>query len=163
MYRVGLGFDNHRLVSGRPLLLGGVEVPSHVGEDAHSDGDVLLHALCDALYGAVGKGDIGEHFPDSDGRWKGQPSAFFLEHAARTVGEAGYRLVNLDATIMLEKVKLAPHKKRIAESLRGLLRPFWTLGEGSVNIKAKTMERCDAVGRGEAVEAQVVVLLVTKT
>jgi len=159
MFRAGLGFDNHRLVPGRPLLLGGIEVPSPVGEEAHSDGDVLLHALCDALYGAVGKGDMGEHFPDSDPRWKGQASTFFLEEALHLVRECGYRLVNLDATIFLEKVKLSPYKREIAENIRRIVKPFWNLEADSINIKAKTMERCDAVGRGEAVQAQVVVLV----
>ena len=159
MFRAGLGFDNHRLVSGRPLVLGGLEIPSPTGEDAHSDGDVLLHALCDALYGAVGKGDIGEHFPDTDPRWKGQSSLFFLEHALGLVRDSGYCLVNVDATVFLEKVKLSPFKKRIAESIRSILCRFWSLEEDAVNIKAKTMERCDSVGRGEAIQAQVVVLL----
>lgn len=159
MFRIGLGFDSHRLVSGRPLLLGGVEVPSPVGEDAHSDGDVLLHALCDALYGAVGKGDIGERFPDSDPRWRGQASRTFLEDAARAVRDAGYDLVNVDATVFLETVRLSAHKARIAESLRGMLVPFWRLGGDAINVKAKTMERCDAVGRGESVQAQVAVLV----
>jgi 2-C-methyl-D-erythritol 2,4-cyclodiphosphate synthase len=159
MHRVGLGFDNHRLAPGRPLLLGGHEVPSPVGEEAHSDGDVLIHALCDALYGAIGQGDIGEHFPDTDPRWKGQSSDVFLRHAASAVKEAGFRLVNIDATVFLEKVKLAPHKQAIAASLRRILDPAFPLAPDAVNIKAKTMERCDSVGRGEAVAAQVAVLL----
>lgn len=159
MFRAGLGFDNHRLTPGRPLVLGGLEIPSPVGEEAHSDGDVLLHALCDALYGAVGKGDIGEHFPDTDPRWKGQSSTLFLEDALGIVRGSGYRLVNLDATIFLEKVKLSPYKKKIAENIRSVLCRFWEVEQDAVNIKAKTMERCDAVGRGEAIEAQVVVLL----
>ncbi|HVR75779.1 MAG TPA: 2-C-methyl-D-erythritol 2,4-cyclodiphosphate synthase [Planctomycetota bacterium] len=159
MFRIGLGFDNHRLARGRPLVLGGISIPSDVGEEAHSDGDVLLHALCDALYGAAGQGDIGEHFPDSDPRWKGQSSDHFLREACAAVSGAGFRLVNVDATVFLEHVKLSPHKKAIAESIRRLARPFWELEEDSVNIKAKTCERCDAVGRGEAVGAQVAVLL----
>ncbi len=159
MYRTGLGYDNHRLVSGRRFVLGGVEIPASVGEDAHSDGDVLLHALCDALYGAVGKGDIGEHFSDTDEQWKNRASVQFLEHAARTVRDAGYRLVNIDATVLLEKVKLSPHKARIAQNIRNSLKPFWALAEDSVNIKAKTKERCDSVGRGDAVEALVSVLV----
>ena len=159
MFRTGLGFDNHRLMAGRRLLLGGMEVPSPVGEDAHSDGDVLLHALCDALYGATGKGDIGEHFPDSDPRWKGQASRLFLEHALNAAREAGYRLVNVDATVFLEKVKLLKYKKKIAENIRAMVRPFWDLAEDAVNVKAKTAEGCDSVGRGEAIAAQVIVLL----
>jgi 2-C-methyl-D-erythritol 2,4-cyclodiphosphate synthase len=159
MFRVGLGFDSHRLSAGRKLVLGGVEVASPVGEVAHSDGDVLLHALCDAIYGALCKGDIGEHFPDSDARWKGQASRVFLEHAAGLAVGEGYSLVNADLTILLEAPKLSPHKKRIAENVRQLLRPFWQLPEGSVSIKAKTSEGLDAVGRGEAISAQAVVLL----
>jgi 2-C-methyl-D-erythritol 2,4-cyclodiphosphate synthase len=159
MYRVGLGFDNHRLAAGRTLWLGGVRIPSPVGEVAHSDGDVLLHALTDALLGAVGAGDLGEHFPDSDPRWKDQPSSLFLEGAARLVQERGFSLANLDATVFLEEVKLSRHKRAIAENLRVLLREFWDLPPSAVSVKAKTLEQCDAVGRGEAVAAQVVVLL----
>jgi 2-C-methyl-D-erythritol 2,4-cyclodiphosphate synthase len=159
MFRVGLGFDNHRLVPGRKLLVGGVEVPSPVGEEAHSDGDVLIHAACDAIYGALGRGDIGERFPDTDARWRGQASAIFLEDAARLAAADGYRLANLDATVFLEKPKLSPHKRAIEESLRRILGASWDVPAGAINVKAKTMERMDAVGRGEAVAAQVVVLL----
>jgi 2-C-methyl-D-erythritol 2,4-cyclodiphosphate synthase len=159
MIRIGFGFDNHRLTQGRPFLLGGLEIPSPVGEEAHSDGDVLIHALCDALLGSVGKGDIGEHFPDSDPRWKGQASSLFLERTAALVSEAGYRLVNLDATILLEEVKLSPYKRKIAENLCALLGPVWPLEPERISIKAKTMERCDSVGRGESVQAQVAVLV----
>jgi 2-C-methyl-D-erythritol 2,4-cyclodiphosphate synthase len=157
--RTGLGFDTHRLVAGRRFLLGGVDIQAAVGAQAHSDGDVLIHALCDALYGAVGRGDIGEHFPDSDPRWKDRDSAHFLEHACRVVRDAGYRLVNVDATVFLEKVRLSPHKQTIARNLARLMAPFWDLPEGWVNVKAKTMEGCDAIGRGEAVGAQVAVLV----
>ena len=104
--RIGLGYDNHRLIPGRPLLLGGVAVPSPVGEDAHSDGDVLIHALVDALLGAIGAGDIGTHFPDTDPRWKGQASSLFLEEAARMVRQRGMGIGNINATVILEKVKL---------------------------------------------------------
>ncbi|MCZ6793758.1 MAG: 2-C-methyl-D-erythritol 2,4-cyclodiphosphate synthase [Planctomycetota bacterium] len=163
MFRVGLGFDNHRLVEGRALWLGGVEVPAPVGELAHSDGDVLLHALTDALLGAVGAGDIGEHFPDSDPRWKDQASSHFVRAAADMVRDRGYDLVNLDATVFLEAVKLAPFKQAIASNLRGLFEGHWALDPSAVNVKAKTLERCDAVGAGEAVAAQVVVLLKKST
>lgn len=163
MFRVGLGFDNHRLVEGKPLYLGGLEVPSTVGADAHSDGDVLLHALCDALFGAVGQGDIGEHFPDSDPRWRGQSSDLFLQRALEVVRDSGYRLVNLDATIQLQNVRLSPHKGAIVERVRQIIEPFWTLGRDAVSVKAKTKERCDSVGRGEAIEALVAVLLVRET
>jgi 2-C-methyl-D-erythritol 2,4-cyclodiphosphate synthase len=159
MFRTGLGFDSHRLTPGRKLLLGGVEIPAPVGAEAHSDGDVVLHAFCDALYGALGSGDIGEHFPDSDPRWKGQSSSLFLEHALGLVRDGGYRLVNVDATIFLERVKVSPHRRRITESILRSLRSFWDLPDDAVNVKAKTAERCDAVGRGEAVAAQAIVLL----
>jgi 2-C-methyl-D-erythritol 2,4-cyclodiphosphate synthase len=159
MLRIGLGFDNHRLVAGRPLWIGGVEIPSPVGEEAHSDGDVLLHALTDAILGAAGAGDIGEHFPDSDPRWKDQPSSLFLHEAARIASGRGFRLVNLDATVFLEEVKLSKHKQAIRGRLRELLAEFWDLDPDAVSVKAKTAERCDAVGTGEAVAAQVVVLL----
>ena len=159
MFRIGLGFDNHRLTKGRPFVLGGVEIPSPVGEEAHSDGDVLLHALCDALLGSVGEGDIGEHFPDTDPRWKGQASSLFLERTATLVREAGYRLVNMDATILLEKVKLSPYKRKIAENICRILGSVWHLEPDRVSIKAKTMERCDSVGKGKSVQAQVAVLV----
>jgi 2-C-methyl-D-erythritol 4-phosphate cytidylyltransferase/2-C-methyl-D-erythritol 2,4-cyclodiphosphate synthase len=159
MYRTGLGFDNHRLVPGGRLIIGGIEVSRDVGTVAHSDGDVLVHALCDALYGAIGAGDIGEHFPDSDPRWKGQASALFLEHASRVVRDSGFHLVNVDATVFLQSIKLAPFRAVITRNLLGRLREFWELPESSVSVKAKTMEKCDAVGRDEAVAAQVAVLV----
>lgn len=159
MYRVGIGFDNHRLERGRALWLGGVEVPSPLGAVAHSDGDVLLHALTDAILGAAGAGDIGEHFPDTDARWKDQRSALFVEAAARLAQERGYEVVNIDAVVFLEHLKLSPHKNAIAVKVREILAPFWELESSAVNVKAKTMERCDAVGEGRAVAAQVAVLL----
>ncbi len=159
MFRTGLGIDNHRLIAGRPLYLGGLHVESPVGADAHSDGDVLLHALCDALYGAVGRGDIGEHFPDNDPKWKDRSSRVFLEDAAVQVKGAGYTLLNIDATVILEEVKLGPTKKKIAGKLREILEPYWTLAPDAISVKAKTNERCDAIGRGEAVAAHVAVLL----
>ncbi len=157
--RIGLGFDNHRLVKGRPLMLGGLEVPAPVGEEAHSDGDVLIHALVDALLGAIGAGDIGEHFPDSDPRWKGQASRLFLERAAALVKERRMRIENIDAVVFLEEVKLREWKVAIARRLREILAPWHPLPEGAVSVKAKTMERCDSVGEGRAVAAQVAVLL----
>ena len=159
MFRVGLGHDRHRLVEGRKLWLGGIDVPSPVGEEAHSDGDVLLHALTDALLGAIGAGDIGELFPDKDPRWKDHPSAFFAVEAARRVAARGYALVNVDATVFLEKVRLSPHKLEIARRIRQILAEVFPLEEDAVNVKAKTGERCDAVGEGRAIEAHVVVLL----
>ena len=157
-FRTGLGYDTHRLVGGRTLWIGGLKIPATVGAAAHSDGDVLLHAACDALFGAIGAGDIGEHFPDSDPRWKDQASHHFLEEAAREVLAAGYRLVNLDATVFLESIRLSPYKGDIEARLGDILRGGGLAPE-CINVKAKTMEQCDAVGRGEAISAQVAVLL----
>ena len=157
--RIGSGFDSHRLVRGRPLWIGGVRIPADVGADAHSDGDVLLHAAADALFGAVAAGDIGEHFPDTDPAWKDHGSAHFLLEAARAVDRAGYRLVNLDGTVFLEKIKLSARKDEIARRIVEILAPLWDLPREAVNVKAKTMEGCDAVGRGEALSAQVSVLI----
>lgn len=157
--RIGLGYDNHRLKPGRPLFLGGIEVPAPVGAEAHSDGDVLIHALVDALLGAIGAGDIGTHFPDTDPRWKDRSSRLFLERAAELVRARGMRIENIDATVLLEEVKLGALKDRMAERLREILRPWHPLPPGAVSVKAKTNERCDAVGEGKAVAAQVAVLL----
>lgn len=157
--RVGLGYDNHRLASGRRLMLGGIEIPADVGAEAHSDGDVVIHALVDALLGATGQGDIGTLFPDTDPQWKDQASRLFLEKAAELVQDRGYRLVNLDVVILLEKVKLKDYKQAIATSLREIVAPWFELESDAVSIKAKTHERCDAVGEGRALAAQVVVLL----
>ena len=158
-FRIGTGYDNHRLAAGRPLLLGGVEVPSSVGEVAHSDGDVLLHAIVDALLGALGAGDIGGHFPDSDPRWRGQASRLFLERTAELVKESGYRIVNVDTIVILQEVRLAEKKASIASSIRQILQPWFNLAEDAVSVKAKTNEGCDAVGEGRAVVAHAVVLL----
>jgi 2-C-methyl-D-erythritol 2,4-cyclodiphosphate synthase len=159
MFRVGLGFDTHRLAPGLPLWIGGIEVPSAVGCVAHSDGDVLLHALTDALLGALGAGDIGELFPDSDARWKGARSAVFVEEAARRVQGAGFAVVNVDATVHLEKVRLSPYKAAIAASVREILAAAGDAAPEVVSVKAKTMEGCDAIGEGRAISAQVAVLV----
>lgn len=158
-FRIGTGYDNHRLAEGRPLVLGGVEIPAPVGEVAHSDGDVLLHAIVDALLGALGAGDIGAHFPDSDPRWRGQASRLFLERAAALVQERGYRIVNIDATVVLQEVRLGEQKTSIVSSIRQILQPWFDLAEDAVSVKAKTNEGCDAVGEGRAVVAHAVVLL----
>jgi 2-C-methyl-D-erythritol 4-phosphate cytidylyltransferase/2-C-methyl-D-erythritol 2,4-cyclodiphosphate synthase len=147
--RVGQGWDLHRLVPGRPLLLGGVELPSEAGEDAHSDGDVLLHAVIDALLGAAALGDIGTHFPPADERWRGADSADLARRAAALVREAGWEPGNLDCTVVLERPRLAPYREAIAESLASCL----GLRKDAVSIKAKTKEGVDAVGEGRAVEA----------
>ena len=157
--RIGLGYDNHRLVRGRPLILGGLPIPSPVGADAHSDGDVLIHALVDALLGAIGAGDIGTHFPDTDAKWKDKASRHFLEFAARRVRERGLTIENIDATVFLEEVKLGGMRQEICRRLREILDPWHRLPEESVSVKAKTKERCDSVGEGRAIAAQVAVLL----
>lgn len=154
-FRVGQGWDRHRLVKGRALVLGGVALDSELGCLGHSDGDPLAHALTDAILGAIGQGDIGRHFPPSDDRWRGSPSSVFLEHAVGLARAAGWDLVNADATVVLEKPKLAAHIDAIRASLAAML----GVDQALVSVKAKTAEGLDACGRLEAVEAQAVVLL----
>lgn len=158
--RIGTGYDTHRLKEGLALVIGGVTLPSPVGEDAHSDGDVLLHAIVDALLGAIGAGDIGTHFPDSDPQWRGQSSRLFLERVASMVREKGYRILNIDSTVILEQVRLGDRKIDIARSIRSILSPWFDLAEDAVSVKAKTNEACDAVGEGRAVMAQVALLII---
>ena len=153
--RVGIGFDIHRLVEGRSLLLGGVKIPSTKGLLGHSDGDVLLHALCDAMLGAVGAGDIGTYFPDSDPRWKGVSSQIFLEKATELAGRKSLRVENVDAVILAEEPKLGPHRIAIQRSIAQMLR----VKDDRINVKAKTMEKLGPIGEGEAMAAYVVVLL----
>jgi len=153
--RIGHGFDIHRLVSGRPLILGGVEIPSDLGLEGHSDADVLLHALCDALLGALGKGDIGSYFPDTDPKWKGARSALFVEKAAALVKEAGCKISNLDAVLMAEVPRIGPHRTKITGAMAKLL----DLDASKLNLKAKTMEGLGAVGGGEAITCEAVVTL----
>jgi len=153
--RIGQGWDSHRLVAGRPLMLGGVAIPSELGEDGHSDGDVLLHALTDAILGAGALGDIGRHFPPSDERWKDADSSIFLVGALSLLETAGWRPVNMDATILLEKPRLAPHIDLIRQKIAALA----GMDPADVSVKAKTREGLDAVGRGEAIEAMAVVLV----
>lgn len=154
--RIGLGWDNHRLASGRALILGGVRVPSEFGFDAHSDGDILLHAVTDALLGALALGDIGMHFPDTDPRWKGCDSSVFVRHAASLVRERGYRIANVDATVILQRPKLGPLRAEIRASLARLLE----LEEDRVSVKFKTAEKVGPVGEGLSAEAQAAVLLI---
>lgn len=154
--RVGLGWDLHRMVAGRPLMLAGVEVPYNKGLLGHSDGDVVLHAVIDAMLGAAGLDDIGQVFPDADDRWKDADSRAMVtitrELVARTVA---LRPVQVDVVVIIEQPKLAPHKAAMRQSLANLL----GLDVGDVNIKAKTHERIGEIGRGEAVAAQAVVVL----
>ena len=153
--RVGMGFDIHRLAEGRSLLLGGVKIPSAKGLLGHSDGDVLLHALTDALLGAVGAGDIGAYFPDSDPKWKGASSQVFLEKAAELAGRKSLRVENVDAVILAEEPKLGPHRMAIQRSIAQMLH----VKDDRINVKAKTMEKLGPIGEGEAMAAYVVVLL----
>jgi 2-C-methyl-D-erythritol 2,4-cyclodiphosphate synthase len=153
--RTGLGWDVHRLAAGRPLILGGVTVPSDFGLEGHSDADVLSHAITDALLGAAALGDIGMHFPDSDPKWKGADSAQFLAHAAGLVRQAGYTIVNVDATVILERPKLKDYRLAIRESLARTL----SLDVDRVSVKFKTAERVGPVGEGRSSEAQAIVTL----
>jgi 2-C-methyl-D-erythritol 2,4-cyclodiphosphate synthase len=154
--RTGLGWDSHRLAEGRPLILGGVHIESAVGLDGHSDADVLTHAVIDAVLGAAGLGDIGEHFPDTDERWRGADSVALLRHVASLVAERGWTVMNVDATVILERPKLSPHKTAMAATIAEAL----GVDAERVNVKATTAERLDAVGRGEGAVAQAVATIV---
>ena len=155
MLRIGLGRDLHRLVEGRSFLLGGVEIPFEKGEQGHSDGDVLAHAVCDAILGAAGLGDIGEFYPPGDPAFKDADSLTLLKDAWKRVKEAGWRLVNLDCVVTCESPKILPYRNRINLSLQEALEA----NPNSVFVKGKTNEGFDAIGRGEAVEALAVCLL----
>lgn len=153
--RVGLGFDLHRLRRGRPFVLGGVRIPHPTGPAGHSDGDVVLHALVDALAGAAGGGDIGDRFPDTDPRWKGADSRRFVDAVWRPLRRAGRHIYNVDVTVLAERPKLGPWKRRIAARVAEIL----GIVPSRVSIKAKTLEGLGPVGAGKAIAAQVVVLL----
>ncbi len=155
MIRVGLGYDLHRLVAGRPLLLGGVELPFEKGEDGHSDGDVLFHAITDAVLGASGLGDIGSFFPPEDPQWKDADSAMLLKTVIEKVYAAGWKLENLDCVIKLEKPKFIPYRERVIKSIAAVL----GVAPDQVFVKAKTGEKLPPVGTSDAVEAEVVCLL----
>ncbi|MCM3564208.1 2-C-methyl-D-erythritol 2,4-cyclodiphosphate synthase [Hydrogenophaga intermedia] len=154
--RIGEGWDVHRLVTDRPLVLGGITVPHTHGLLGHSDADALLHAITDALLGAAALGDIGRHFPDTDERFKGADSGVLLAEAARRVRAAGYAIGNIDSTVIAQAPKLAPHIPAMVERIAALL----DLQPSQVNVKAKTAEKLGPVGRGEAIEARAVVLLI---
>ena len=154
-FRVGEGWDTHVLVPGRPLMLGGIQVPHTMGLLGHSDADALLHAITDALFGAVGLGDIGRHFPDTDPDFKGADSAVLLAEAMKRVRAAGYELGNLDATVIAQAPKLAPHIPSMCERIAGIL----GVALSQVNVKAKTAEKLGPVGQGLSMEARAVVLL----
>jgi 2-C-methyl-D-erythritol 2,4-cyclodiphosphate synthase len=153
--RIGQGFDVHALVNGRKLVIGGVTIPFDRGLEGHSDADVLIHAVCDALLGAAGLGDIGRHFPDSDSQYKDVDSRTLLREVGRKIHAAGYRIANLDATIIAEAPKMAPHAAAMVANLAADL----GLKPGQVNVKAKTAERLGAVGRGEGIAAEAIALL----
>ncbi|HTC59419.1 MAG TPA: 2-C-methyl-D-erythritol 2,4-cyclodiphosphate synthase [Solirubrobacteraceae bacterium] len=155
MTLTGIGYDSHRLIAGRPLILGGVEIPSEQGLEGHSDADVLTHAVIDAVLGAAGLGDIGEHFPDSDERYRDADSIELLETVLPRVVARGLELVNVDSTVVMERPKLGPHRERIRERLAVAL----GLAPGRVNVKATTGEGIGFVGRGEGVAALAVVSL----
>jgi 2-C-methyl-D-erythritol 2,4-cyclodiphosphate synthase len=153
--RIGQGWDVHRIVAGRPLILGGVTIPSEFGLEGHSDADVLSHAITDALLGAAALGDIGMHFPDTDPRWKGADSLKFLRHAQGLVAEQGYTIVNVDSTVILERPKLRDFRSAIRARLAETLQ----LEAGLVSVKFKTAEKVGPVGQGLSAEAQAIVML----
>jgi 2-C-methyl-D-erythritol 2,4-cyclodiphosphate synthase len=154
--RIGEGWDIHALVPGRTLVIGGVEIPFERGLLGHSDADVLLHAITDALLGAAGLGDIGRHFPDTDERFKGADSMLLLVEAARRVRERGHQIGNIDSTVIAQAPKLAPH----IEAMRNAIALALDLAPAQVNVKAKTAEKLGPVGEGAAIEARAVALLV---
>lgn len=155
MFRIGIGHDTHRLVDGRPLVLGGVRVESERGAEGHSDADALSHAITDAILGALCEGDIGLHFPDRDPQWKNADSIALLARVVWLASQRGFGIVNVDATIMLERPRLRPYVQAMRERLAEVL----SVDVGCVSVKAKTGEGLDAVGEGRAVTTQAVVLL----
>lgn len=155
MFRIGIGQDSHRLIAGRPLILGGVRIPFESGAEGHSDSDALVHALIDAMLGAMADGDIGGHFPDSNLKWKDADSFDMLAHVMKRVEARGFHVVNTDATVMLERPKL----REYIGSMRVNVARALNVDADRVSVKAKTGEGLDAVGRGEAVAAQAIVLL----
>lgn len=155
--RIGQGFDVHQLVEGRKLIVGGVEIPYRLGLLGHSDADVLLHAICDALLGAAGLGDIGRHFPDSDPQYKGIDSRKLLREVAALLKVRGYAVSNLDATIIAQAPRMAPYIPAMSENIAGDLE----VGVECVNVKATTTEKLGYTGRGEGVAAQAVCLIQT--
>ena len=153
--RIGEGWDTHALVPGRKLVLGGVEIPFERGLLGHSDADALLHAITDALFGAAGLGDIGRHFPDTDERFRGADSVVLLKEAAARVRGEGWRIVNVDSTVIAQAPKLAPH----IEAMRARIAQALEIPAQQVNVKAKTAEKLGPVGMGQSIEARAIVLL----
>lgn len=158
MFRIGIGHDTHRLTRGRPLVLGGVSVESEYGAEGHSDADALTHAVTDAILGALSEGDIGAHFPDNDPQWKNADSLQLLARVVWLMMQRGFSIVNVDATVMLERPKLRLHIQTMRENLARVLE----VDVSQVSVKAKTGEGVDAVGEGRAVQAQAIVLLELK-
>ncbi|TKJ34935.1 2-C-methyl-D-erythritol 2,4-cyclodiphosphate synthase [bacterium (candidate division B38) B3_B38] len=155
MYRVGMGYDLHPMGEGRPLVLGGVTIPFPKGLEGYSDADVLTHSLCDALLGAVGKGDIGHHFPDSSPQYKGISSLLLLERVMEIIVEGGYSVVNIDSVIIAEHPKLAPYIEQMKTKLSRVMK----IDPGRISVKATTNEGLGSLGRGEAIAAHTVVLV----
>ena len=151
-FRIGSGIDFHQLITGRDLWIGGIRVPHYKGALGHSDADVLLHAICDAMLGAACLGDIGVHFPDTDPRWKGASSVHLLQHAASLVRDAGFGIRHVDVVVILERPKIAPFKEAIRRGLAAAL----AIEVDQVSVKGKTNEGVDAIGRGEAIAAHAV-------
>lgn len=158
-YKVGIGYDIHQLVQGRPLFLGGIEIPYSKGLLGHSDADVLIHALCDAFLGALALGDIGEHFPDADPQYKGIASTKLLKIVKGLLDKSGYKINNIDLIVIAQEPPLTPFKKQIKDNLCALL----GLAQEALNIKAKTNERLGAVGNNEAIVSYAMVSLVPKS
>ena len=158
-YRTGLGWDNHRLAPGRVLILAGVVIPHETGFEAHSDGDILLHAVTDALLGAVALGDIGMHFPDTDPQWRGASSDRFVQHALGLVRERGFELSNVDTTVILQRPKLKDYRGQIRANLAALV----GLPNDRVNVKFKTAEKVGPVGQELSAEAQAIVTILRHT
>lgn len=158
-FRIGQGFDVHALVEGRPLIIGGVTIPFERGLEGHSDADVLLHAIADALLGAAGLGDIGRHFPDTDPRFKGADSRVLLREVGRRVDVAGFAPVNIDTTIIAQAPKMAPFVQAMAANIAADL----SLSQSAVNVKAKTTERLGFIGRGEGIAAEAIALIQVRT
>jgi 2-C-methyl-D-erythritol 2,4-cyclodiphosphate synthase len=155
MTRSGIGYDLHRLAPGRKLILGGIELPFDKGPVGHSDGDALAHAICDALLGAAGLGDIGAHFPDTDPKWKGASSLVFLENVRDRLAAMNLRIAHIDAVVISEKPKLGPHFPTMRKALARAL----GIEPERINLKAKTNEGMDAIGRGQAIAAQAIATL----
>ena len=158
MYRIGNGYDVHRLIKGRKLILGGVDIPHGLGLDGHSDADVLCHALCDSLLGACGSGDLGKYFPDTDNKWKGVSSLILLEKSGELVAERGFQISNIDTTIVAQQPKIGPHIESMTTNISETLK----IDPTQINIKATTTERLGFTGREEGIAAYAVALLQTK-